>query len=86
MLLRRFYLLENEKSPTTIGKKQRKLEENEFPKLNYSEYLSVDEFVDMFGYEFEHVYNNNDFLEFDQEGNLLNEHPTGDSKRPKKTQ
>ncbi|KAG7831834.1 hypothetical protein KL920_000169 [Ogataea angusta] len=43
-LLRKFYLLENSKSPTSKDKKHRRLELNEFPPIDYSRYLNRDEF------------------------------------------
>ncbi|VEU23688.1 DEKNAAC104926 [Brettanomyces naardenensis] len=72
ILLRKFYLLENEKSPSTIVKKQRHLEMESFPKLDYDKYLNRDEFTDMFGKKYGYIYDGNDFIEFSDQGDIVN--------------
>ncbi|KAH3666187.1 hypothetical protein OGAPHI_004376 [Ogataea philodendri] len=76
MLLRKFYLLENSKSPASIGKKNRRLEQNEFPPIEYRKYLTKSEFESLFGKKFGFVYDNNLFLEFDDDGTVVNETPS----------
>lgn len=70
-LLRKFYILENDKSPTSINKKKRSLNLQEFPKMIYSKFISPNEFDRIWGQEFHSVYENNDFLEFDENGLLV---------------
>lgn len=71
MLLRRFYVNENDRSPTSINKKKRVLKLQEFPKLNYSQYISLAEFINTWGEKFTTIYETNEFLEFDDKGELL---------------
>lgn len=56
MLLRKFYIQENEKAPTPKGKKSRELK-TEFLPLDYSKYVeSEDEFIKLYGKEQLHIY------------------------------
>jgi tRNA-specific adenosine deaminase 2 len=56
MLLRRFYIQENEKAPVPKAKKSRELK-YEFLPLDYSKYVdSEDEFVSIYGEDQLHVY------------------------------
>lgn len=48
VLLRRFYMKENDKSPIAL-KKQRKLDLDTFPEVEYGKYLTRDQFIEMFG-------------------------------------
>lgn len=63
-LLRRFYINENDSSPTTINKKKRILKLDEFPKLDYSKFITLNEFIEIWGEKYRAIYENNDFLEF----------------------
>ncbi|AEY95593.1 FACR075Cp [Eremothecium gossypii FDAG1] len=49
MLLRYFYVRENERAPKPRAKAARKLDRETFPPLQWSQYLSEDEFVGVFG-------------------------------------
>ncbi|CDK29329.1 unnamed protein product [Kuraishia capsulata CBS 1993] len=49
MLLRKFYLLENDSAPQPTTKKTRNLIEDEFPRIEYKNYLTRNQFVEMFG-------------------------------------
>lgn len=56
MLLRRFYIQENEKAPVPKAKKSRELK-HEFLPLDYSKYIeSEDEFLSIYGEDQLHVY------------------------------
>ncbi|ODV87221.1 hypothetical protein CANARDRAFT_5774 [[Candida] arabinofermentans NRRL YB-2248] len=83
IMLRKFYLLENEKSPNLKDKKYRKLELQEFPILNYSSFLTKSEFTMLFGKEYEFIYDENQFLEFNETGELTNEATGSGLKRVK---
>ncbi|KAH3899229.1 probable tRNA-specific adenosine deaminase subunit TAD2 [Saccharomycodes ludwigii] len=51
VLLRQFYVRENERAPVPRSKNNRKLELEEFPPFLWSKYLSKEDFVDTFGSE-----------------------------------
>lgn len=71
-LLRRFYVNENDKSPNTINKKKRTLKLDEFPKLEYSKFITLQEFTETWGEKYASIYKENDFLNFDvNSGELL---------------
>jgi tRNA-specific adenosine deaminase 2 len=65
-LLRRFYINENDRSPNTINKKKRILKLDEFPKLKYSQFITCEEFIEIWGEKYLSIYENDDFLEFDK--------------------
>ncbi|GMM27303.1 tRNA(adenine34) deaminase [Martiniozyma asiatica (nom. inval.)] len=49
MLLRRFYILENERSPDKINKKERKINFDQFPILNYANYIDRETWINIWG-------------------------------------
>ena len=49
MLLRYFYVRENEKAPKPRTKKDRKLDKDTFPLIDWKRYLTFKEFVSEFG-------------------------------------
>lgn len=63
-LLRRFYINQNDKSPNSINKKKRVLKLDDFPILNYSNFITLKEFTDIWGEKYKQIYLNNEFLEF----------------------
>lgn len=69
-LLRRFYVRENDASPTQIGKKQRVLKTDEYSVLEYSKYIDLEDFVSLWGEESAVFWNENLPLVFDTNGNL----------------
>ena len=69
-LLRRFYIRENERSPQNINKKKRTLKLDEFPQFKYSQFITLQEFIDIWGKEFQQIYAENDFLQFGEDGKL----------------
>lgn len=71
LLLRKFYIRENDQSPNVINKKKRVLKVEEFPKMEYSKYITLEEFIDVWGDEFKFVYETNDFMDFDEKTGLL---------------
>ncbi|KAG0677378.1 tRNA(adenine34) deaminase [Pichia californica] len=80
-LLRRFYINQNDKSPTSINKKKRTLKLSEFPKIEYSKFITLQEFIDIWGEEYKDIYINNEFLDFNND-NVL-KLPETNSKRQK---
>lgn len=70
-LLRRFYIRENERSPQNINKKKRTLKLDEFPQFKYSQFITLPEFIDIWGKDAEQIYLENDFLEFEESGKLI---------------
>jgi tRNA-specific adenosine deaminase 2 len=72
-LLRKFYINENDRSPTTINKKKRTLKLEVFPHPVYSQFLTLDEFVSIWGEEHESIYKENKFLDFSDDGLLLSQ-------------
>lgn len=72
-LLRRFYVRENVVSPNAIEKKKRVLNLNEFPRLQYNKYITIDEFNEIWGVKNQFIFENDDFLEFNECGELINE-------------
>ncbi|GAV28768.1 hypothetical protein PMKS-002243 [Pichia membranifaciens] len=69
-LLRRFYIRENERSPQNINKKKRTLKLDEFPQFRYSQFITLQEFIDIWGKEYQQIYAENDFLQFGEDGKL----------------
>lgn len=69
-LLRQFYINENDRSPNSINKKKRVLKLEDFPKFNYSKFITLEEFTNIWGIEFRSIYENNEFLEFNENGEL----------------
>lgn len=52
MLLRYFYVRENDRAPKPRTKKDRKLDKETFPPVQWDKYLTLEEFEDEFGQEF----------------------------------
>lgn len=69
-LLRRFYIRENERSPQNINKKKRTLKLDEFPRFDYSKFITLLEFIEIWGKHYQQIYLKNEFLEFDENGVL----------------
>lgn len=77
MLLRNFYLLENETSPNKRDKKDRKLENDNFPIIEYNKYCTKLQFTNIFGTELGYIYDNNEFFDvniFDKHSNDDDDH------------
>ena len=70
-LLRKFYIGENKHNPNSINKKKRVLNIDSFPILNYEKYISRDEFISIWGVENVKIFDNNYFLEFNDNGEVL---------------
>lgn len=81
-LLRKFYVNENDKSPTVINKKKRVLKLDEFPKFDYSKFITREEFIKIWGSEYVELYDKNEFLQFDENTGKL-EIPDNSIKRLK---
>lgn len=69
-LLRRFYIRENERSPQNINKKKRTLKLDEFPRFDYSKFITLQEFIEIWSKHYQQIYLKNEFLEFDENGVL----------------
>ncbi|CDO93211.1 unnamed protein product [Kluyveromyces dobzhanskii CBS 2104] len=69
MLLRYFYVRENDRAPKPRTKKNRKLDRETFPPLQWDKYLSHEEFLEEFGKEHENSFSLNqdvyDSIEWD---------------------
>ncbi|CDH14721.1 probable tRNA-specific adenosine deaminase subunit TAD2 [Zygosaccharomyces bailii ISA1307] len=64
MLLRYFYVKSNERAPKPRTKGERCLDKNNFPPINWQDYLERDAFVNEFGQDKEeHYYNETDWTE-----------------------
>lgn len=83
MLLRSFYLLENETSPNKRDKKDRKLENDNFPIIEYNKYCTRLQFTDVFGTELAYIYDNNEFFDVNVFDNLPNDDDDHSIKRVK---
>ncbi len=73
ILLRKFYIKENKKSPNANNKKHRHLDLQNFPKIEYNKYITRKEFTDLFGENYGWIYDSNDLIEFDNNGKIGNE-------------
>lgn len=72
VLLREFYIKENKKSPKTIRKKHRRLDLDTFPHIDYKKYLTRDQFTNVVGEKYGFIFDNNEFIDFDPHGRILN--------------
>ncbi|BAO39700.1 tRNA-specific adenosine deaminase subunit TAD2 [Kluyveromyces marxianus] len=59
MLLRYFYVRENERAPKPRAKKDRKLDKEVFPAIEWSKYLTREDFIQEFGKENVQLYDSN---------------------------
>ena len=83
VLLRKFYIKENKKSPNANNKKHRRLDLQNFPKIEYSKYITRKQFTNLFGEENGWIYDNNEFMDFDDNNRITNVNTERDSKKRK---
>ncbi len=83
VLLRKFYIKENKKSPNANNKKHRRLDLQNFPMIEYSKYITRKQFTNLFCEENGWIYDNNEFIDFDDNNRITNVNTERDSKKRK---
>lgn len=85
MMLRRFYVNQNGSAPVPQSKKTRVLVDDDFPKIQYEKYLTLEEFVDFYGKERSLIFETGEPLAMSRETSAAIQDPSNQPNQRNKT-